>query len=72
MATPSHQADIAKTYENNMFLLILGGWRLDNGHFGCLGELLAGFWLARWQLDGWLVGCLLVAGRLAGHRDPRS
>ena len=39
--TPSHQADIAKTYENLWFLLILEGWRLDNAHFGSLGELLA-------------------------------
>ena len=46
--TPSHQADIAKTYENLRFLLILEGWRLDNAHFGSLGELLA------WVLAAWM------------------
>ena len=64
--TPSHQADIAKTYENLWFLLILEGWRLDNAHFGSLGELLA--WvLAAWMAAGWLAGGLGAAGWLAGR-----
>ena len=84
MHAAGHQADIAKTYENRWYLLILEGRRLANAHFGRLGELLAGFlqawgalgWVAGgapgWQLAGWLVGCLVLAGWLAGHRDPRS
>ena len=43
-------------------------WDLD-GHFESLRGLLAGL------LGGWvaaLMGRLLVAGRLAGHRGPRS
>ena len=70
--TPSHQADIAKTYENLLFLLILEGWRLDNAHFGSLGELLAGF-LAGWMAAGWLVGGLGAASWLAGRpQAPQS
>ena len=59
---PSHLADIAKTYENLWFLLILAGWRLDNAYFGglnagCLdGSLVAGCWLAGCWLAGWLAG----------------
>ena len=63
---PSHQADIAKTYENLCFLLILEGWRLDNAHFGSLGELLA-WLLAGWMTAGWLAGGLGVGGLLAGR-----
>ena len=64
--TPSHQADIAKTYENNVFLLILEGWRLDNAHVGSLGELLA-WLLAAWMAAGWLVDGLAGAGWLTGR-----
>ena len=46
---------MAETYENQLFLLVLEGWRLENGHFGSLGEVLA------WLLAGWL----------AGHGHPR-
>ena len=73
MHAAGHQADIAKTNENQWCLLILEGRRLANAHFGrlvqylahfeSLGELLAGL------LGGWvaaLMGCLLLAGRLAG------
>ncbi len=71
--TPSHQADIAKTYENLCFLLILEGWRLDNGHFGSLEGLWA-WLLAGWMAAGWLAGGLAAAGWLAvmpqGPQDP--
>ena len=67
MATPRHQADIAKTYENYRFLLILGGWRLGNAVSGSLwklGGLLAGL-LGVWMAAGWLAGGLFGAGWLA-------
>ena len=64
--TPSHQADIAKTYENLRFLLILEGWRLDNAHFGSSWELLS-WLLAAWMAAGWLADGLAGAGWLAGR-----
>ena len=64
--TPSHQANIAKTYENHLFLLILAGWRLDNAHVGSFGELLA-WLLAAWMAAGWLVDGLAGAGWLTGR-----
>ena len=71
--TPSHQADIAKTDENQWFSLILEGWRLDNAHFGSLGELLARR-LAAWMAAGWLVdglpGAGWLTGRPQGPQDP--
>jgi len=67
--TTSDLADIAKTYENLWFLMVLEGWRLTleawrSSWLSC--------WLAGWQLAGWLAGWLLLAGRLAGHRDPQD
>ena len=63
---PSHQADIAKPYENLVFSLILEGWRLDNAHVGSFGELLA-WLLAAWMAAGWLVDGLAGAGWLTGR-----
>ena len=63
---PSHQSDVAKTNENLRFLLILEGWRLDNAHFGSLGEVLA-WLLAGCMAAGWLAGGLGAASWLAGR-----
>ena len=68
MEAAGNQADIAKTYEACWFPfvlepgeVILEAWRNPGGVF----------WHTGWQLGGWLTGWLVLAGRLAGHRDPR-
>ena len=41
MEAAGYQADIVKTYENRLFFMILECWKVDNAHFGGLGDLLA-------------------------------
>ena len=43
-------------YENQWFLLILRGWRLDDAHFGSLGSSWLDWWLVGWQLARRLMG----------------
>jgi hypothetical protein len=57
----SHQANIAKTYENLRFWLILEGWRVTNAASGSLRKLGGALGLASGWLDGgWLAGCWLA------------
>ena len=80
---PSHLADIAKTYENLCFLLILEGWRLSCGTWmvtlkpaGALGWV---GWVVGWSggnLDGpfaggWPAGWPQGAQELRHHGRER-
>ena len=60
--TTSDLADIAKTYENLLFLMVWEGWRLTLEAWR--GSWLW-CWLAGWRLAGWLIVWLLLAARLA-------
>ena len=66
MDAAGDQADIAKTYENHWFLVVLGGWRgiweAWRGIWGAWRSFGFGFWRTGWQLAGWLEGWLVVAG----------
>ena len=58
MRATGDQADIAKTYENACFLLILGGWRLANAASGSVWKLAGALGLAAGWLEGmWVAGC---------------
>ena len=50
--------------------MVFDGFGGFEAHFGSLEELLAEL-LTGWMAAGWLTGWLLLAGWLAGHRDPR-
>jgi hypothetical protein len=59
MLTLSDQADIAKTYENCLFLLIFEGSRLTDVASGSLWKLRGGPGVAAGWLDG---SCWLAEG----------
>ena len=62
MDTMSDLADIAKTYDNLWYLMVLEGWRLTL-------EAWRSSWLSSWLADG-LVAAGWLAGRPRGPQDP--
>ena len=71
MDAAGDQADIAKTYENKWFSMVLEVWRVMRlgGALDRVAGTLDGIWLADWRA-GWR--WLVVAGRLAGLGDTLS
>ena len=69
MNAAGDQADIAKTIENNSLSLVFEVWRVILEAWRSSG---LSCWHTGWQLAGWLMGWLVVAGGLAGHGDSLS
>ena len=75
MDAAGDHADIAKTYENRWFSMVLAGWRVI---WEAWRRSWLSCWRTGWQLAGWLKGWLGVAGASweagwpKGPQEPRT
>ena len=69
------RADIAKTYENSKFSMVLEGWKVILEAWSSSGSSC---WHTGWQKASWLEGWLAVAGAgweacwPQGPQEPRT